>query len=155
MEGRARCTIVRSHVSRDAAASAAKRRIVRVKTTHKLAIAIVAGIAVGGVAIQGLHAQAPPPVYVVIDISDITDPEGFKAIPPKSGPETLAPFGGKYVIRTENITALDGIAPKRFVVIAFDSLEHAKAWKASATSKAVDVIRDKTTKSSQFLVEGM
>ena len=125
------------------------------KANHKLAIVLAAGIAVGGAVIQGLHAQAAPPVYVVVDISDITDPEGFKAIPPKSGPETLAPFGGKYVIRTEKIIALDGTAPKRFVVIAFPSVEKARAWKASASSKEVDVIRDKTTKSSQFMVGGM
>ena len=125
------------------------------KSNHKLAISLAAGVAIGGAVIQGLHAQATPPVYVVIDIGDITDPEGFKAIPPKSGPETLAPFGGKYIIRTEKITPLDGTPPKRFVVIAFDSLEKARAWKASATSREVDAIRDKTTKSSQFLVDGM
>jgi uncharacterized protein (DUF1330 family) len=125
------------------------------QSNHKLALALVAGIVVGGVVIQGLHAQATPPAYVIVDISNITDPEGFKAIPPKSGPETLAPFGGKYIIRTEKVTALDGPAPKRFVVIAFPGTEQAKAWKASTASKEVDVIRDKTTKSSQFLVEGM
>ena len=125
------------------------------KSSHKLAIVLIAGVAVGGSVIQVLHAQNTSPVYVVVDIRDITDPEGFKAIPPKAGPETLAPFGGKYVIRTEKITALDGTPPKRFVVIAFDSVEKAKAWKASANSKEVDVIRDKTTTSSQFLVEGM
>jgi uncharacterized protein (DUF1330 family) len=125
------------------------------KANYKLAIALVAGVAVGGSIIQGLHAQAAPAVYVVVDIGEITDPEGFKAIPPKSGPETLVPFGGKYVIRTKKITALDGPAPKRFVVIAFDSVEKAKAWKVSESSKEVDLIRDKTTRSSQFLVEGM
>jgi uncharacterized protein (DUF1330 family) len=41
------------------------------------------------------------------------------------------------------------------VVIEFGSLEQAKAWKASPTSKEVDAIRDKTTKSSQYLVEGI
>jgi len=125
------------------------------KANHKLAIALATGVAMGGAVIQGLHAQASSPVYVIVDISDITDPEGFKAIPPKSGPETLAPFGGKYIIRTEKITALDGTAPKRFVVIAFDSVKKAEAWKASASSKEVDVIRDKTTKLSQFMVNGM
>jgi uncharacterized protein (DUF1330 family) len=125
------------------------------KANHKLAIALVVGVATGGAIIQGLHAQAKPPVYVVVDIADITDPEGFKAILPLSGPETLTPFGGRYVIRTQNITALDGTPPKRFVVIAFDSAEKAQAWKAAESSKKVDVIRDKTTKSSQFLVDGM
>ena len=118
-------------------------------------VTIVLGVAVGVSVVHGLHAQAAPPVYVVVEISDITDPEGFKAVPAKSGPETLAPFGGRYVIRTEKITPLDGTAPKRFVVIAFDSMENAMAWKASASSKEVDVIRDGTTKSTQFLVEGL
>jgi uncharacterized protein (DUF1330 family) len=118
-------------------------------------VTIVLGVAVGGAIVQGLRAQAAPPVYVVVEISDVTDPEGFKAVPAKSGPETLAPFGGRYVIRTEKITPLDGTAPKRFVVIAFDSMEKAMAWKASASSKEVDVIRDGTTKSAQFLVEGL
>ena len=125
------------------------------KSNHKTVVALVAGAAIGGAAIQGLHAQAEPPAYVVTYISDITDPEGFKALPPKAGPETLAPFGGKYLIRTENITALEGTAPKRFVVIAFDSAAKAKAWKESAGAKEINSIRLKTTKSSQFLVEGM
>jgi uncharacterized protein (DUF1330 family) len=125
------------------------------KANRKLAIALIAGVVAGGAIMQGLHAQAKPPVYVIVDIFDVTDPEGFKAIPPLAGPETLTPFGGKYVIRTDKITTLDGTPPKRFVVIQFDSVEKAQAWKASESSKKVDVIRDKTTKSSQFLVEGM
>jgi uncharacterized protein (DUF1330 family) len=125
------------------------------KTNRKLAIALVAGVAAGGGIMHGLHAQATPPVYVVVDIFDVTDPDGFKAIPPLAGPETLAPFGGRYLVRTDKITSLDGTPPKRFVVIAFDSVEKAQAWKASESSKKVDVIRGKTTKSSQFLVDGM
>jgi uncharacterized protein (DUF1330 family) len=130
-------------------------RIDPMKANRKLAIALIAGVGAGGAIMQGLHAQAKPPVYVVVDIFDVTDPEGFKAIPPLAGPETLSAFGGKYVIRTDKVTALDGTPPKRFVVIAFDSVEKAQAWKASESSKKVDVIRDKTTKSVQFLVDGM
>jgi uncharacterized protein (DUF1330 family) len=58
-------------------------------------------------------------------------------------------------MRTNNITASDGTPPNRFVVIAFDSLEKAKAWTASAAQKEVDAIRAKTTKSRVFYVEGM
>jgi len=125
------------------------------KANRKLAIALIAGVAAGGAITQGLHAQAKPPVYVVVDIFDVTDVDGFKAVPPLAGPETLTPFGGRYIIRTDKVTALDGTPPKRFVVIAFDSVEKAQAWKASESSKKVDVIREKTTKSSQFLVDGM
>ena len=122
------------------------------KANNKLAVAIAVGIAIGGTVVQGLHAQATPPTYVVVDISEITDPEGFQAIPPKSGPETLAPFGGKYIVRTDNMTAIEGTAPRRFVVIALDSLAQAKAWKA--TTNEVDAIRAKTTRSRLFMVGG-
>jgi hypothetical protein len=37
-------------------------------------------VAVGAFALEGLYAQAKPPVYVVVDISEITDPEAYKAI---------------------------------------------------------------------------
>ena len=124
------------------------------KANRKLAIALAAGVAIGGAVIQGLHAQARPPTYVVIDIDEITDPEGMKAIPPKAGP-AVAAFGGKFVMNTENITAFDGSAPKRFVVVAFDSLEKAKAYSASAPFKEINAMRVKTTKSRLFFVEGM
>src|SRR5260370_41610262 len=120
-----------------------------------LAMGMLAGAALGAAAVNGLHAQNKAPgAYVVVDLSEISNRDLFQTLLPKAEPAMTA-FGGKFVIRTENIVALDGTPPKRFVVIAFDSVEKAKAWKASASAKAVDMIRDKTTKSSQFLVEGM
>jgi uncharacterized protein (DUF1330 family) len=124
------------------------------KTRYKLAIAVIAGAAAGGSVVQGIHAQATPPTYAVVDISNVTDPEGFKALIPKAGPAT-APFGGKFIVRTENITVSDGTPPKRFVIIAFDSLAKAKAWDASEAQKEVTAIRMKNSTSRQFFVEGM
>jgi len=125
------------------------------KANFKLAVALAAGGVVGGMVVQGLQAQTTPPSYVVVDISEITDPEGYKAIISKSAPSSLAQFGGKYVIRTENIVPVEGVAPKRFVVIAFDNLEKSKVWLDSQSQKEIRAIRDKTTKSRQFVVEGM
>jgi uncharacterized protein (DUF1330 family) len=121
---------------------------------YMLAVAVVAGAAVGGSVIQGLHAQATPPAYAIVDISNISDPEGFKTLIPKAGPAAAA-FGGKFIVRTDKITATDGTPPNRFVIIAFDNLEKAKAWDASEAQKEVTAIRLKNTTSRQFLVEGM
>ena len=63
--------------------------------------------------------------------------------------------GGKYIARTEKITSLDGTPPKRFVIIAFDNVDKAKAWNTSEDQKKVDAIRAKTTKSRVFVVEGI
>jgi uncharacterized protein (DUF1330 family) len=126
------------------------------KPNFKIALALLAGTAVGGAAIQTLHAQTKPPVYVVIDIAEVTDAEGNKANtdrPLSATPTTMQ--GGRYVTRTDKITALDGTPPKRMVIIAFESVEKAKAWNASADQKKVNDIRAKSTKSRSFIVEGM
>jgi uncharacterized protein (DUF1330 family) len=114
------------------------------------AIALAAGVALGAFGIEGLGAQSRPPTYFIVDISEITDPEGFKALAAKATPEILAGFGGKYVVRSQNIIAVEGVAPKRFV-IAFDTPEHAKAWSEMPEIRA---IRAETTKSRSFIVEG-
>ena len=128
------------------------------KTNCKLTLTLLAGAALGAAAIQALHAQAKPPVYAVVDISEITDPEGYKAIGQRSNEAGAAVFkelGGRYLARTDKITALDGTAPKRFVIIAFDSTEKAQAWNNSPAQKEVNALRTKTTKSRSFIVEGM
>jgi uncharacterized protein (DUF1330 family) len=118
---------------------------------------MLAGVALGATAIKGLNAQAKPPNYVVIDISEMTDPEGFKAVTTSAAasPAGTAALGGRYVIRTETTTALDGgNPPKRFVVIAFDSKEKAQGWNDAADTKKNNAIRGQTTKSRAFIVEG-
>jgi uncharacterized protein (DUF1330 family) len=50
------------------------------------------------------------------------------------------------------VTALDGTAPKFFVIIAFDNVEKAKAY--SDNMKKTPAMRIKTTKSRSFIVEG-
>ncbi len=118
---------------------------------------MLAGGAIGATAIQGLHAQAKPQSLVVVDISDITNPDGFKGVAQGSPERTAAmqKFGGHYIARTQKITSLDGTPPKRFIIIAFDSLEKAQAWNNSPTQTAVNDTRNKTTKSRSFIVEGM
>ena len=38
-----------------------------------VSVAMLTGIAIGGVAIQGLHAQGKPPVYLITEV-DVTIP---------------------------------------------------------------------------------
>jgi uncharacterized protein (DUF1330 family) len=122
------------------------------KSSRKFAIALAAAIVLSAFVGKGSSAQSLPPTYFVVDFSEITDPEGFKALAAKATPEILAGFGGKYMVRSQNITAVEGVAPKRLVIIAFDTPEHAKAWAEQPEPRA---IRAKTTKSRSFLVEGL
>ena len=125
------------------------------KTNYKVAIALVAGAAIGGAAIQGLHAQAKPPVYIVIPILKIKDAAAFKAgVLDKNVPANLTAAGGHYVIRGQKITAVDGTPPERLIVEEFDSVEKAQAYLNTPAQKEINAARVKTTDLFEFIVEG-
>jgi uncharacterized protein (DUF1330 family) len=117
-------------------------------------LAMFAGAVFGAVAVSGLNAQNKAPgAYAVIDISEITNPDLFKTLLSKAEAPVTA-GGGKFIIRTEKITAIDGVPPKRFVVIAFDSIEKAKAWDSLPAQKEIDDMRSKSAKARSFYVDG-
>jgi uncharacterized protein (DUF1330 family) len=110
---------------------------------------------VSAVAIRGLHAHATtPPVYVVIEVDEITDTSGFEALRQAADATAIeVQFeDGRYFARTENVTALDGSAPKSFAFIAFDNITKAKKFIDSI--KATTALRTRVTKSRSFIVEG-
>jgi uncharacterized protein (DUF1330 family) len=84
----------------------------------------------------------------VTDISEVTDPEGNKANTERSVASVAAAiknFGGRYLARTDNITALDGTPPQRIIITRFASAEKAKGWYNSPAQKKVTEIRMKST----------
>ena len=91
-------------------------------TKYKMGLAMLAGVALGAVAVQGLHAQAKPPVYYVAEI-DVTNPDAYgKEYAPKAqvlikshGGKFLA-IGGTAGANAKQITGFDGQVPKRAVV---------------------------------------
>ena len=128
------------------------------KAVYVAGLSMVAGAVLGATAIQGLHAQAKPPVYAVIEFDEITDPVGYAAIGGRSNEAAAAVFknfGGRFLARTDNIKGLDGIPPKRLAIAAFDSAEKLQAWYNSPEQKKVTDIRMKTTKSRVFIAEGL
>jgi uncharacterized protein (DUF1330 family) len=125
-------------------------------TKYRLGMGILLGAAVGAAAIEGLHAQAKPPTYVVVAIRSVKDADAFKSgVVDKATPSALAAAGGHYVVRTQAITAFDGPPPQRFVLIAFDSPEKAQAWHNSEAQKDIDAARAKSTDSLSFMVESL
>ena len=53
------------------------------KTRYTIALALFAGAVLGATAVQGLHAQAQPPVYSVAEI-DIMDQAAYSTYVPKA-----------------------------------------------------------------------
>jgi uncharacterized protein (DUF1330 family) len=126
-----------------------------VKIQYALPLAITIGLGFGAVAIRGLHARTTtPPVYVVIEVDEITDATGFEALR-QTADATVVEVqfeDGRYFARTENVTALDGSAPKYFAFIAFDNMTKAKTFYDGMKNNTA--LRTKVTKSRSFIVEG-
>jgi len=128
------------------------------KTAYIVSLSVLAGTVIGAAAIQGLHAQAKPPVYAISVIDEVIDQSANAANSGRSNEVAAAVFantGGRLLVRTNKITGLDGTAPQRVIVAVFESAEKAQAWYNSADQKKVNDIRMKTTKSRVFLAEGM
>ena len=125
------------------------------KTHFVVGLSMLAGIGVGAVAVQTLHAQAKPPVYRVSEIA-ITDVDAYtKEFAPKAQ-AALKAAGGRFLAAGQNVTALEGDPPKTRVTIqVWDSLEKMKAAYDSAEYKEARKIGDKYAKFRAFAVEGL
>ena len=125
------------------------------KTTQKFTLAVLLGVAIGvagGMSIQARQMKAAPG-YVIAEV-DVKDPATFKKYGDQV-PGTLVPFNGHYIIRGGNPQAVEGTPPQRFVVIAFDSVEKARAWEDSPAYEAIKPIRHSSATSTVFIAEGV
>jgi uncharacterized protein (DUF1330 family) len=121
-------------------------------------LTMLAGVAIGATAIQGLHAQAKPPAYYVIPVLKMNDAAGFKTgVIDKANASAaeMTAAGGQWVVRSDKFTSLDGNPPVRLVIIKFDSVEKAQAFYNTPAQKEINAARMKTTDSLSFIVEGM
>lgn len=112
-----------------------------------------AGIVAGVVALAaGTAAWAE--AYVVNEI-EVSDPAMFKSYVDQV-PPTLAPFGGKFVVRGGNGATIAGPPPSpRTVILSFPDREKALAWRASPAYQAILPLREKSSTSRIYVVDGV
>jgi uncharacterized protein (DUF1330 family) len=125
------------------------------KTNYKIAIALVAGTALGAAAVQGLHAQAKPPAYVVGEI-DVSNQEAFTKEYVPLAVKALAASGNKALARGGKVVAIDGAPPKpRIIINSFPSLEAAVAAYNSPAYKEARTVGNKYGTFRLYAVEGL
>ena len=130
------------------------------RSNYKIAVAVTAGVAIGALAVQGLHAQAKPPVYFVAEI-EVTNPDAYaKEYAPKAQ-AIIKAAGGRFLAiggsaaTTGTVTALDGDAPKRAVVQVWDSMEKIRAWRANPEYIELRKVGEQYAKFRSFAVDGV
>lgn len=92
--------------------------------------------------------------YVVVQV-DVTDPARYEDYK-KMVPESLAKFGGRFIVRGGQTETLEGTwAPKRFVIVEFPDMERARAWWASEEYAEAKALRQATSSTEMILVQGL
>jgi uncharacterized protein (DUF1330 family) len=122
------------------------------KTNYKLAVALVAGAAIGGAVIQGLHAQAKPIAYVVAEI-DVTNLEAFTKEYVPLATKALSDGGSGYKrVAGVKAVSIEGAPPKSRVVInSFENMDKAIAAFNSPAYKEARKIGDKYASSFRII----
>jgi uncharacterized protein (DUF1330 family) len=126
------------------------------KTKYIVTLAMLAGIAIGTAAVEGLHAQARPPAYVIA-MPGPADADAYAKNYASFVQGTLQPFNGHYIVRGGKKVVFNG-NPPNVVVIAFDSIDKAQEWRDSAAYKALIPARDKAIGNgtyTSFAIEGV
>lgn len=118
-------------------------------------LAALAGFGIGAVTIDQLHAQAKPPVFVVSEIEMKNADVYQKEYAPKAQ-ASIRKHGGKILAAGQNITAIEGPAPKSRVAIQqWESVEKVKAWRESPDYKEARKIGDKVAVFRTYVVVGV
>jgi uncharacterized protein (DUF1330 family) len=119
-----------------------------------LGVALAAGIGIGGIAVEAIHAQAQPPAYVIAE-NVVNDQAGYTRdfLPPIT--KAIQDAGGKFLARGGKTYAMHGtLNANRVVVVQFESLDKVQTWFNSPATKAAFAIGEKYSTLHDYAVEG-
>jgi uncharacterized protein (DUF1330 family) len=118
-----------------------------------LGLAMVAGAALGAAAVQGLHAQAKPPIYLITEIDTPNMDAYLKEYAPLAQ-KSIRDSGGK-IVAAGLAKSVEGEPPKaRVTVQIWDSEDKMRAWRDSAEYKKAREVGNKLAKFRTFIVDG-
>ena len=125
------------------------------KTCYTVGLSMLVGAAFGVAAIQGLRAQAKPPVYYIAEL-DVKDLDGWQKDYAPRAQAVIKAAGGKVLAAGQKVTSIEGAPPKpRIALIQWESAEQVQAWRNSAAFKELIPIREKLGTARSFTVEGL
>jgi uncharacterized protein (DUF1330 family) len=117
------------------------------KTQYAVALTMIMGIAVGAAAVQGLHAQAKPKAYSVVEF-EVIDAAGQAAYLPTARKAIEAAHGRALRTAAGRVVHLEGsAAPKNVGIVEWDSVEDAQAFYRSKAWTDLAPQREKSIKS--------
>ena len=118
------------------------------------AIAMLVGMGLGAVAVQNLHAQAKPPVYLIAE-NDVKDPDGYRKEYLSLAQPLIKAHGGRY-LAAGNATPFAGEPPKsRVVILVWDNMEQLQGWFNSPEYRQARKIGEKYATFRNYAIPGV
>jgi uncharacterized protein (DUF1330 family) len=124
------------------------------KARWTVALSMLVGIAVGAAAIQTLHAQAKPPVYMIA-INEVSNQEGYtkEYVPPAQ--KSVKDHGGVYVAAGPGTQVTGNLPNGPVVILRWDSIEALQSWHNSPDFQAALKIGEKYAQFNIIAVDGV
>lgn len=92
------------------------------------------------------------PAYVIVEV-DISDPEKYNAYKELT-PATVQAYGGKFVLRGNPVTVLEGDwNHERLVMLKFPTREKAEAWYNCPEYQYAKSVREDAAEAKFLLIE--
>jgi uncharacterized protein (DUF1330 family) len=117
-------------------------------------LSVLVGITLGAAAMQILHAQAKPPVYMIA-INEVRDQEGYakEYVPPAQ--KSVKDHGGMYVAAGPGTRVTGNLPNGPVVILRWDSIEALQSWHNSPDFQAALKIGEKYARFNIIAVEGV
>jgi uncharacterized protein (DUF1330 family) len=118
------------------------------------AVSMLTGAALGCAAIQALHAQARPPVYMIA-INEVSNQEGYakEYVPPAQ--KSVKDYGGEYVAAGAGTQVVGNLPHGPVVILRWESMEALQRWRNSPEFQAALKIGEKYAKYNIVAVDGV
>jgi uncharacterized protein (DUF1330 family) len=117
-------------------------------------LTLLAGMGLGAIVMQGLHAQASPPVYLIFD-AEIKDQAAYQPFLQTAVREVQSQ-GGRFIVagKTPEMLSGSGSSSNRVSVSQWPNKEAIRQWFNSDAMKPVREAQEKYTTTRLYIVEG-
>ena len=118
------------------------------QTRYTVVLTMLAGIGTGAAVVEGLHAQAKPPVYYISEI-EVTNLDGYMTEYVPKTQAVIQAAGGRVVAAGPPI-AIEGEPPaSRVVVQVWRSMEELQAWREAKSIRTPATKFDPSAKNTR------
>ncbi len=124
------------------------------RTKYAVLLSSLIGIGIGGAAVQVIHAQTKPPVYMVA-INEVSNQEGYSKEYLPDAQKAIKDHGGVYVAAGPTQQVTGSLPSGRGVILRWESMDALMKWRNSPEYQAALKKGEKYAKYNIIAVPGV